>query len=293
MSITEQRQELQPANCVWDVSPDEYFRDNTKVSNSGLSILKESPALYKGVVIDGTIPREEHTASTRLGSMKHIACLQPELFDHYVEIIPAEVLAKNGAKSTNEYKAWAADRTDKILAKAGELDTVRRMMDSLHAHSIAGPLIREAGPCEQALTWIDEDTGLACKCLRDKVVRSGSIIIDLKTCADPSPQAFSKSCANFSYYRQAAWYLQGHAEVFGEDAIGMLFIAIGKDAPHDVAVYELDYDAIELGRKHAKELLSRLAKCLETGNWTAPHQRLITTIRLPVWADSEKNWSLE
>ena len=94
---------------IWAVSPDEYHADVSANSRSMMEVLSESSRKYQAMFVTGTLPRAIPTSAMRLGSMKHIAVLQPQCWDTFVEIIPAEVLAKNGAKSTNEYKAWAAD----------------------------------------------------------------------------------------------------------------------------------------------------------------------------------------
>lgn len=277
---------------IWRVTPEQYHADYVKVSRSMLEVLGESPPRYCGIFVTRTIEQSQPTAPMRLGSMKHIAVLQPEEWDNHVEMIPAEVLAKNGAKSTNEYKAWAAERPNKILAKSGELDTVRRMIDALHAHPIAGPMIREPGPCEQAITWLDAETGLRCKSMRDKVIRDGRLILDIKAIADSSPYAFSRAAFNFGYHRQSAWYQDGHSAAFRRDPEGMVYLAVGKEPPHDVAVYELDYDDVAYGRQQNASRLEQLADHLASGEWLAPHQRLITRIKLPRFAQYEQDWSM-
>ena len=120
------------------------------------------------------------------------------------------------------------------------------MIDSLHDNKQASDLINQQGPCEQAVRWIEEQAEVLSKAMRDKIACGGTLIVDLKTSADPTPQGFAKSVVNFGYHRQAAWYLDGHAAATGNDAVGMVFIVVGKEPPHDVACYELDYEAITL-----------------------------------------------
>ncbi len=291
-SVAEKPAETQVECGVWDVTPEQYHADHSRTSNSMLGDFHYHPGYYNGKFLTRTIEIDWQTPATRLGSMKHIAALEPDRWDSLVEIIPADVLSKSGAKNTNAYKDWAAERPDKILAKEGELDTVRRMIDALQAHHIAGPLVRESGHCEQAIRWTDEATGIPCKSLRDKVIRNGRIIFDLKTCADNSPQAFSKAAYNFGYYRQLAFYLQGHSAAFGEDADAMFFIAVCKEPPYSVAVYELDDTAVELGRDAIRADLNGLARCLESKDWRAEHEKKPMRLCLPRYAKYQNEWEI-
>ena len=76
----------------------------------------------------------------------------------------------------------------------------------------------------------------------------GSLIVDLKTTMDASPDAFARTAANFNYPLQAAYYVDGlqAAGIASPDAVtSFVFLVVEKTPPYGVAVYTLPEDAIE------------------------------------------------
>jgi hypothetical protein len=64
-----------------------------------------------------------------------------------------------------------------------------------------------------------------------------------------------------------------------------IFIAVEKEAPFNVELYELDNDAIERGRQEYLDDIETLKDCKESGEYpgyTSGHK--IHIISLPTWA---------
>jgi hypothetical protein len=281
---------------VWPVEAAVYHADCTRVSQSGLKILDESPRLFNALFVEKSLPPKAPTADMKFGTLLHLVVLEFGEFSKRYATPPT--CAPDGTawdRRKKDHKAAWQQEIEK--ANGRELldnDVYRLLFDMAGAisdHPIAN-MLELGGPVEQAIVWQDEDTGIACKSLRDKVLRGGTLIADLKTCADPSPEGFARAALAFSYHRQNAFYVDGHAAVFGEDPQGMVFIAIGKEPPYSVGVYELDYDAIALGRKQNAASLRDLARRRETGDWTAEWEKRIYTLPLPKWAWSEDQWKV-
>nr|WP_237029017.1 PD-(D/E)XK nuclease-like domain-containing protein [Phaeobacter porticola] len=92
---------------------------------------------------------------------------------------------------------------------AEELTVVEAMRDAVVAHPIAGKLFAPgSGVVELSCYWIDEETGLLCRCRPDWWRHDGKIV-DLKSALDASEEGFSKSIAGWSYYKQDPFYLDG------------------------------------------------------------------------------------
>jgi hypothetical protein len=283
---------------IYECTNDEYHADHSRISRSMLEVFRESPARYHGRFVAGTIPAPEPTPAMEFGSWFHEYALEPDKY--LAERIIAPQFGPDGER-WNRAKKLHKEAWEELETKANgrgiiDHDTHLRLFDMRRAigrNENAKALIGlDNGPVEQSIFWVDEEIGLTLKCRRDKVCRDGTLIVDLKTCHDSSPEAFARDAVNFGYHRQAAFYLDGHAAVFGVDAIGMVFVAVSKQQPHDVACYELDYDAIALGRQQNRASLWKLSECIESGEWFAAHERQINTVSLPKWAFYQDQWEV-
>lgn len=116
---------------------------------------------------------------------------------------------------------------------------------------------------EQGFLFDDAQTNLPCKAKIDMVL-SQNLIVDFKTTSQRSEAAFLKSCLEYEYDRQAAFYLDAatnHNHFGSQRKSNMKFIFVGvqKKAPYDLYIFDTSKDAafIEQGRKKYKALLRR------------------------------------
>jgi exodeoxyribonuclease VIII len=123
--------------------------------------------------------------------------------------------------------------------------------------------------------------GVNVKC-RPDWIHDNSVLVDLKTTENAGPNAFAKSVANFRYHVQAAFYTDICRES-GIDVKAFVFIAVEKNPPFAVSVYELDSDSIEVGRTLYQRNLETYRRCRETDHWPA-YSTAIETLTLPRWA---------
>ena len=123
---------------------------------------------------------------------------------------------------------------------------------SAKASSIAeavlkNPIVRDnlgGGQSEVTMLWHQYD--VPCKARIDYL--TGSAILDVKTCADASPEGFARQIATFQYHVQAAHYANGFREVVGWDLDRFVFIAVESEAPYAVGCYTLDARSLQSGR---------------------------------------------
>lgn len=105
---------------------------------------------------------------------------------------------------------------------------------------------------ERVNLFTDPITHLNCKSKLDLVYKN-SLVVDLKTTSQPNYEAFLKSCLEYDYDRQAAFYL---------DSIGgkrFIFIGIQKKAPYNLFYFDASKEPnfIEKGRKKYRALLNK------------------------------------
>jgi hypothetical protein len=103
---------------------------------------------------------------------------------------------------------------------------------------------------EQVHLFTDSSTVLPCKTKLDLNFKN-RLIVDLKTTSQTNYERFVKSCLEYDYDRQAAFYM---------DSIGakrFVFVGIAKKSPHGLYIFEPNRDFIEGGRKKYKALLRK------------------------------------
>jgi hypothetical protein len=158
-------------------------------------------------------------------------------------------------------------------------DRALALAKAVRDHPLAAAILSEGEP-EKSIYWVDEATGVTCRgrvdWLRDNA------LVDVKTTLDASPAAFAKSCANYGYDQQADWYPAGIEAITGK-RLPFLFIAVEKEPPHLVAVYQLDADALDRGARRNRQALDLYAECESSGIWPA-YSEDIETLSLPRWA---------
>ncbi len=242
------------------------------VGKSDLDKIARSPLHWKHA-------EREETAAMRIGSAVHCAVLEPDRFaTEYVIAPECDKRTKAGKEQWLEFEG----------ANYGK--TVLSREDGLLCHNIAGrvrahPRVADFlahGQPEMSALWKDAEFGTRCRARYDWLQDAG-VILDLKTTQDASPAAFAKSCASFRYHVQAAWYLDSYHATTGDLPLGFIFIAVEKTAPYAVALYELDAEAVELGRALARRDLARYANARELDCWPG-YPDAVQSLSLPKWA---------
>ena len=268
----------------------EYHADKTHVGHSMLKDFLASRRTFYARHFTKSLP-EKRTAALDIGQVAHAAILEPHTIDEVCLEIPADVLAKNGAKSTNSWYAFEKENPDRILLRAHELKQVRDMQSAVYANPACRRLLECDGPVEARIRWTCGRTGIKRKTKPDKVALGFSrpFLVDIKTCIDVSPAAFAKAMANFSYYIQTPYYSHAIKQKFGETP-AFVFIAVGKDPPHPCRPYALSANAYELGEERVWAGLAALAACHESGDWSEPDETKIVELDLPSWAYTNNQW---
>lgn len=243
------------------------------VSKSGLDRLARSPAHYLAYLRED----RRETPALRLGRLIHSAILEPDSL--------ALAIAPDCDKRTKAGKeAWAGFERQAAgcqIVTADEAEQVRRMRDAVYTHPAARRLLFAPGVAEASGWWFDQTSGELCRC-RPDYWREDGILVDLKTTEDAG-SAFAKSCANYRYHVQAAFYSDGVEAVTGESPAGFVFVCVEKAPPYAVAVYSLAPMDVELGRAIYQRNLMTLAECKISHQWPA-YPETIQVLSLPGWA---------
>lgn len=259
---------LHPASALSNAA----YHGLDAVGKSDLDLIARSPAHWKCAV-------REETPALRIGSAVHCAVLEPDRFAaEYVAAPECDRRTKAGKEALAEFEAANAGKTVLSVDDAQLCALIAR---SVQAHPRAAAFLRHGQPEVSAL-WKDTELGVRCRARIDWLTPDGWLL-DLKTTADASATAFARSCANYRYHVQAAWYLDGYLQASGDLPLGFVFLAVEKTPPYAVALYELDAEALEWGRLLARRDLARYATARELDLWpTYPLD--VQSLSLPRWA---------
>lgn len=197
-------------------------------------------------------------------------------------VYPAELLAKNGAVSTDAAKAWEADMraTGITPLKQAEFDKVEAMAEMLQKHPEAMEAL--AGDHEVSVFRRDQATGVWLRGRLDCINPEG--IGDYKTVPEggADPRMFGRrTAAELGYYMQADWYLTMRDELDLPAARRFRFVLQEKVAPYLPSVVELSDLYLSIGHTRNRAAIDLFAKCRASGIW--PGFTGVTVLDPPKW----------
>lgn len=256
-----------------------YHASRDSLSYSGAkTLLTACPARYRWELDHGRPPK----AAFDLGHAVHSLVLG---VGEPIVVVDAPDW-KTKAAQEKKKDAYAAGHVPLLEADYAAAEAAA---DAVRAHPTCAALLADGTP-ERSLFWRDETHDVGRRARPDWMTqRAGrTIVLDLKTCVSASLSAIAKSVANFRYFQQHPWYLDGvRACGLGDDP-AFLFAFVEKEPPHLVTVVELDGEAVAHGAAENERALAIYAECVRTDTWpayAAPDD--IPAISLPAWALKE------
>lgn len=268
---------------VYDISIEEYH-SGPGISRSRLTEFQKSPFhyWYKCNNPDTREPVEiiRKINSLEFGNALHNYVLERDQFlDRYVILPKVNRATKAGKEAYQEALSRAFG--GKAILCEDAFNEIVAMSASIDSNSDARALISDAF-YEKSLYWTDLDTNLLCKARPD--IWHDNMIVDLKTTASASYKDFQRSVYGYGYHIQAGMIREAIKSVTNKEINNFIFIAIEKEPPYAVAVYQLDELAINLGATQYQEILKGIRRCEEENNWPSYKSALIT---VPNWAFSQ------
>lgn len=232
-------------------------------SKSQLDLAADSPAL---LLWSRRAPRS-FTEAGHIGTALHCLLLEPHKFHKEYAIGP-----DCGRRSTADKERWddfELNLRGKTALSVDDLEQLNQMKYSVLAHpEAAGLLGLPSGVAEQSAYWIDQDTGLLCRCRPDLWAPDHGVIVDVKTTDDI--HKFKWSIRDYRYDVQHAFYWDGVQSATGINVDAFLFLVVGKKREmgrYPVRVFELDPHDVAAGRQKYRQDLAVIAECERTGVW--------------------------
>lgn len=281
-----------PVGIHLDIPASEYHHKILgEANNGGLKILRnKTPAHYKAwiekVEDNSAEAQAKQKRSLKLGRIVHAAILEPERFKREYLLQP-DFGPMQSSINRAKRDAWLKDQDpEAIIVEQKDLDTAMAMRESILAHKTAR-LVIENGKPEVTLYWIDPVTGLQCRARADWWSEELAFAMDLKSCEDASPFAFSRTIVNWEYHVQHCFYADGF-RALGAPLDNFLMLPCEKEPPYACAVRHIDAAAEERGFQLLSKSMETLARCVESGRWPAYSENIEQT-SLPGYAFYDKD----
>ncbi len=241
------------------------------------------------------------TPARVLGQAFHVAVLEPARFEQLFYICPPcdrrtaegkDIFAKAEQAAGTRLMIRSGSKEDEGLLN--EVKTLQDMARAVHAFKAAGMLLHGAGQNEVSAIWQDQETGLMCKGRFDRFIpeferlEGQPVIVEIKTTKDAAEWAFAKDCDVMGYAAQAASYRHAVLTITGKSPVHS-FIATEKEAPYDLAVYQLDDQSLQTGWLQYRQMLKRYAECVKSNQWPG-YPDAFQVLSLPKYAN-ERNYA--
>ena len=247
--------------------PEEIYHGGgaAELSSTGAKLLLRAPALFKHSVVDGV---REKKKAWDLGAATHTEVLGK---GSPMVSCPPEYLAKNGAMSTSDAKAWKAqaEAAGKIVVSAGEVAKVKAATAAVLAHPDARAILELPGDAEVSAFATCPETGARLRGRFDRLASEHDLVGDVKTTgkAGGAHEAeFLRTVFGLGYDVQDAQYRDTLKYATGRE-VGFAFIVVELVAPFLVNVIRLSPQYVEMGRAKSLEARKRYVHGMETGEW--------------------------
>lgn len=258
--------------------PYERYRVEEGVNFSRLKELVRSPKHYAFRIEN---PKDTHPM--RLGSAAHTAILEPHRF--LAEYALWDERTDDGKVRPRRGKGWDAfvvSSGGKRIVKADEYHLAMAMRDAVRSHKPAMRYLRK-GDSEVSMWWADADTERECKGRVDWLTVDGNVdvLVGVKTARDCRCLPFGNAAAKLGYHLQWAFYADGYEAITGKSP-RVVEIVVESAPPHDVAVYIIPAEILDVGRDEYRTLLKKLAECEEADEWpgSAAEEQILS---FPTW----------
>lgn len=270
---------------IFPMAAAEYHADKAAVSKSMLSDFRYSHRLFYHQHVACDAPAEKSSKRMDIGTLAHIALLEPERMAESYAIFPRDVLAKNGAESTNAAADYRAENEamGRVVLKQHEFDQVQRMAESVRRK--VGHWLAVEKRIEHAVYWTDPATGLRCRCRPDWLIEKcdEAFILDFKTTDDPKPGPFTRVAESFDYHLQDDHYSDG-VSINLQKPVHFLFLVVSTQFPFIPVLYEQELPEKAASSRLRAKLMSQLSACHRHNDWSDDWEQDVRPLKLRPFA---------
>ncbi len=248
-----------------------YHADRDSLSSSGArTILWDSPALFHFEQSQPPAPKDHYD----MGHLTHLLVLGE---GGRIEVLDPDEIGKkadgkkaDNPKSTKAWKDAVAEvrKRGAVPVTPDQYETASQMATKVHEHPRAAELLSQ-GDAEISGWWTDPITGVRLRWRGDWLHegRTRLIIVDYKSTKSARPSSFHRSCSDYGYHQQEAWYKAGAKANDLDDDPLFVFIAQEKEPPYLVSVHESHPDDVVRAAALNRKAIDIYARARDTGIW--------------------------
>lgn len=265
-----------------DIPITDYHANKTHVSATGLKIVKRSLKEFHWFQT-GRIQQEDKPHFD-FGNAFELALFDKSGFDKSVAIQQTEAWKNKALAEKPELKVPKLSAAYKREADSFEIlnrgkmytipdvgtdsfETIEEMLSSCYQDEMVQRLI-ENTEYQLSLFWTDKATGLNLKTRPDICQRKKNIVVNVKTCVDGSPKAFSKDLANHEYPLQACLEILGCLATGVMETVDNYFwLVVEKNPPYNATIYEFDQGDMKASMDELEYLCNKVKNAHDANLW--------------------------
>lgn len=250
------------------------YRALKAINWSTLKHMERSPLHYRAAV-DGESTSE--SAALKFGRLVHA-------FVFELDTVTARYAPEDIDRRTKAGKARAEELSSqgREVVKPSTYDKAAAIARRVRTSPLVASYLTGARH-ELTVEWTHPATGLRCKGRLDWIHEPTRALLDLKTARDIGRRFFGRQAASLGYVGQlGGMYRDACRYGLGWEPARILIVAVESAPPFDLAVYQLDSQAVEAGEALVDSLLARVAECEASGQWPGAHPE-VETLDVPGW----------
>jgi hypothetical protein len=234
----------------------EQYHASPGLSASGLKHLAKTPRHYQIAKLN---PKKE-TASQRLGTLEHLALLEPEKFYSRVKRI-------DGNRNSNAVKEaiGVAESEGLYVCKTDEFAKAEAIAKGVLETSDTIKSLLTGGVAERSIRTTYKGTTVKC---RPDYLKKEPIIVDVKTFSDLSISNVQRQVYKMKYHWQSYFYLKVLEQALGIKTTNFVHVFIDIDG-HCGLPYVLDDAALDKAGQEVEPLIDKFVECTNSGVWHA------------------------
>ena len=184
---------------------------------------------------------------------------------------------------TAKAESYANQRHPMLRKDIGRIEA---MANAVQSSKLASSVFTQGRPEVSALVQ-DPESGIWLQARFDWLTLGKQPrIADLKTSAKgANPRSFCREIAERHYHLSMAFYRRV-LMLLGYDDPQLMFVVVGKAAPHLVSVFDISVSDRIVGDLLVSKAIATYAACLESGEWVGYDTEIHAT-SLPAWAAYE------
>jgi exodeoxyribonuclease VIII len=263
-----------------------YHANRTHLSKSMISLIGDCPLRFKWAYDGG---RTKETDLMRIGTAAHMYAFEFDQFVNNYHVIHVDRRPPSNGPAWAKISKAAAGRT---VLKASEVAEIESLAHALKANPRARVLLEGNCYSESTFAW---QTGaypsqaVRLKCRPDVLRYDESVVIDLKTTTDASPEAFFKNAHDKWYDLSVAITAEGFKAVTGRDLEDYIFLVVETKPPYICEAYSAfdQFDAsgltyLKYGQYRLSRLLEEYVECRRKDFWPS-YSMTVQPMRVPEW----------